>query len=635
MKRYMLIFLVCGLMLGCEAASEENGDEACNPDTYVKVCLDASHSSMCLNEQVVPVACPDGQSCVNGTCGSTAAVPCNGESAVCDGNTVVKCVNGVEQRELCSSGCFNGACVTSAVCVPRCLDATTLVTCDGGVEGRKNCENGCENAACLDAQVCEPRCDGSTLIYCVNGEETSKVCDKGCENAACVDMAVCGNQRIEAGELCDGKDIGEANCYDVPGTDERASYDGKPECNATCDGLLMGSCEMTQCGNGKLQQDHGELCEFDASGNSIFWPGSEPKCEDLMPGMNFEWLEGMPACSRDCKSLAYGTCVMAPQPLFGIDSCYFKSLEKDENTKSMIGIARIKPRQDATADLLSGRLACGSLERPTYEWKQYAARFTECADCESGEYEMISDFSYEFISAGTHNCVFQVDLDESDLPDGSLSTEYVNCPIVYGNPHPQKAVSDAVIRQYEVEAAQIDGVVLAHWDFSNYVKDDTAYIIGADNGEYKANSVLKLSDESEIRMLSKSDTMDAAASGKSWSMASTMDLYTTKHFVFKTKTSGYENIRFQFNVAGSGVHEKRIATAIQVLGVTISVGTELKFDDKNTFHAYPLTVIPDGNADDASELELRIYTWGAPDVNATVRIDDIYIIGDKKAEGVN
>lgn len=631
MKRYLLIFLACSLMAGCTSGETD----VCSQETYIPVCFDETHTSVCYHGSVIAAACSPGMTCQNGICGNAAGSCISGQAARCEGNVSVTCVNGEELRESCRLGCADGVCAVESepVCVPGCLDDATLVTCEGGVEDRVPCANGCVDGACLVAERCVPRCDGDlTLVYCDNGIEQTKICEKGCKDAACVDESICGNGRLETGELCDGQNLGNFTCHDAEGTDSRAQYSGMPECNASCNGVTLGTCEMTQCGNGRVQPDHDELCDYDMSGNSVFLPGSTPTCDVLnTPGMNYTWLSGTPSCSKDCKGYGYGTCVMEPQPLFGINTCHFQSLEKDESTKSVIGLARIKPREDATADLLKGRLACGSLEKPTYEWKRYEARFTECADCAAGEYEMVADFSYEFVSAGTHHCVFQVDLDESDLSGGSLSTEYVNCPIVYGNPHPQKAVSDAVIRTYDVEAAQIDGVVLAHWDFSGFVKDDRVYTVVADEGEYKGVSVLKLSDDSEIRMLSKTDTTDAAASGMSWSMSSTLDLETAKHFVFRTKTSGYENIRFQFNVAGSGIHEKHIRTAIEVHDIVISVGSELNFSDRNTYHAYPLTVIPEGYADDASELELRVYTWGVPDVNATVRIDDIYIIGDKKS----
>ena len=628
MKRLMLVLGVCICMAGCTNSSESD-ESICDSATYVSVCMDETHSTYCMNGAVVPVACPEGVLCVSGKCGEKT---CDASQAYCEGAVAVSCVSGVEQRETCANGCSNGVCVTVSSCVPRCLDGSTAVVCDDGVERQETCAFGCQGNVCLSEASCVPRCESDmTLVYCEDGEEQRKVCEQGCVNASCVEAAVCGNHRLEAGELCDGDDLGAFTCHDVDGVDTRAEYTGKPACNASCDGVTIGTCEMTQCGNGKVQPDHGEICDFGPSGESIFLSGSEPTCEVLnTPGMHYTWLSGTPSCSKDCRSYGYGSCVMEPQPLFGIETCHFMSLEKEETTKTITGMARIKPRVDASADLLKGRLACGSLEKPTYEWRQHEARFTECADCASGEYEMISDFSYEFVSAGTHHCVFQVDLDESDLPGGSLSTEYVNCPIVYGNPHPQKAVSDAVIRDYEVEAAQIEGVVLAHWDFSNYVKDDKAYVVGADTGEYKGVSVLKLSDDSQIRMLSKTDTMDAAASGMSWSMSGTLDLETAKHFVFKTKTSGYENIRFQFNVAGSGIHEKHISVAIEVHDILIGVGEQLDFSDKNTYHAYPLTWIPEGYADDTTDFELRVYTWGAPDVNATIRLDDIYIIGDKK-----
>ncbi len=66
--------------------------------------------------------------------------------------------------------------------------------------------------------------------------------------------ASCGNDVIEAGELCDGVDIGDASCMSVAG-----HVKGTLLCNSTCDGFIVTDCST--CGDSIISA--AETCDGD------------------------------------------------------------------------------------------------------------------------------------------------------------------------------------------------------------------------------------------------------------------------------------------------------------------------------------------------------------------------------------
>ena len=701
---------VCCLLLGCSDADNDSSKKAapCDEQTFQRTCLSDRIFRSCEQGQIFETSCPDAQVCSKGDCGkpctgylnycdpnnNTTLITCdniierpticlngcengackNGIIAecldsqlpYCNGDNLITCSQGKLQTEHCERGCANNACIIEEDPVEQCneddhpkCEGDDLITCSQGKRQTKHCEYGCADNACVTqedpTQECSeedfPKCEEDNLVTCVSGTLKKELCPHGCENNRCKDpsgpvTAECGNNTIETGEVCDGKDIGKTTCADVLEKKmEQAIYIGKPACNDTCSALEIGTCEVTYCGNNRLDilthdinNQVTELCDT-VNGKVVF---SEDKtCNDI-PGFDgLEWeAGGKPGCNKTCDGLSHGTCVLKSQPLFGIQRCAFTSLEKDEKTKTVTGKLRVVPvSSDATLDLITGILACGHRENPTYTWGQNKARYTECDDCAAGEYELIADFSYETKTPGTYDCVFQTDIDDSQLEGGSNSNEYVNCPVVMGAPHSQKETpTDTIIRTYEVEGTPLDGTLLAYWDFAGYEKNQEVDSVPASDGKYASKSTIQLSDKTKMKMVTNSgDMSNMSPSASGWSTQATLSLESAKHFSIKTLTTGYKNIRIQYNVAGSGEGTtKHVATAVNVLNINLSLGDILTFDDDRVFHAFPLTTVPDGNADDQASVEFRIYPYGATDkygneaTTTTMRVDDIYILGDSK-----
>ncbi len=581
-------------------------------------------------------------------CGCNESVPFQGnwgscsvsEPPMCVSNTsYVSCVDGERHEVSCSQNeiCQKGHCVVPGSCQPTdapYCENNTLVTCEDGNIRRTNCENGCNNNACVepgpsfcdDHQDGEASCDGNTLIECENGSEKRTNCENGCAGNACVQPgeAYCGNQIIDGTDVCDGPDLGSLTCYDLPDSDPRATYTGHPICKDNCSGIENGTCARTQCGNGIIQPELGEKCDM-VDGEAIFL--DSPVCSDYQPSGNWK-PGGKPGCSIDCKALSRGTCRLVEQPMGNIQECQLVSLNVDEANKKVTVQGKILSDSGIDPDLITGEMRCISHEHAAdtlpYAWglKEKTTK-KSCADCDENEFLLSGSMDYSLWSSGLYDCIFVANA------QGGANSYYM-CGTTMGYPVPlEHGVPDETQRyQFEVPPSSVDGALLSQWEFSEYVKNDTAQSVKAEKGVYAAASIMKISDGSTIRMLSgASGYPDAAASMDRLSQNVTYD-ETGKHFNFVTSSTGYKNVRIQFKVAGSGQYQKRITVGYKVGDLIATADYELKFNDVNQYHLFPETVLT--GADNMSNLEIRIYPYGgSEDLNATIRIDDVYVTGEK------
>ncbi len=515
--------------------------------------------------------------------------------------------------------------------VPLCLSESTSLKCVDGHISEVACDSGvtCQDGICGTSQGCgadSVACDGNTLVECKGGKETRTDCPNGCENNACKQPVVstCGNNIIEGEDVCDGSDLGSLTCADLPDADAQAIYSGTPECKADCSGIEQGTCVASHCGNGIIEPEYNEICEV-IDGEAQFL--NKPSCNDYKS--NISWRDGgAPGCDSDCMTLTKGSCVAEGEPIGNIQTCQLVSLDADDSTQTVTMKGRIVVEPGVDMSMVAGRMVCilhdNSEGVYTYAWGlKQDADLVSCADCETDEYLLSASMKYENWGPGIYDCAFL-----ANAQGGSNS--YYLCAAEMGSPVPQeKDVPDASQRaQFEVALTGIEGELLAQWTYSAYQKDDTATSVAADRGVFASGSTMKLSDGGTIRMLSGSSGYPDAAASMDRLPQNEEYSSDEKHFVFTTSSLGYRNIRIQFKAAGSGVYEKRITVGYKVGDIIQTAGSELRFDDKNIYQAFPESQLT--GADNMSELEIRIYPYGGSgDVNASVRIDDVYVTGDK------
>ena len=167
-------------------------------------------------------------------------------------------------------------------------------------------------AGCVLA-LAVPGCGGGGSENAVCGDN---VCDSSESAASCATDCGCGNGVLNAGEDCDGTDVGDATCESV------AQHGGTLGCNADCTFDVVG-CDQYMCGDGIV--DPGEECDGSDLGgatcDSIGFTtgalacGSNCKldvaacCNDFCPAANTS------ACDGDTVR----NCVMEPTGCLGLE----------------------------------------------------------------------------------------------------------------------------------------------------------------------------------------------------------------------------------------------------------------------------------------------------------------------------
>ena len=616
-RRIVCLGCFCMVMLGCNESPSYNYNDTddgvpCNTSYEPQCRPDNQSYTMCHEGKVKVVSCDiNTQICYNGGCvkkdqTDLPQTDCNIDTYIkhCENNQLFTCIAGKVQKQTCKAGCDGSDCKIvpddtqpqsdcDETFLPYCENAQTLVECQGGSYVRTTCNHGCDNNTCKD---------------------TTTPVETGC-----------GNLRIDDNEVCDGTNLNGLTCKDVPGLSKKKGYSGSPVCNAACTGIERGTCVESLCGNGRVDKEDGEICDFD--NKYEYWNG-DYTCDDYMNRPGLQWEEGgLPGCSSNCKGLSKGTCKLVAQPIDNIQSCAFISLTQDTVNKIATAQGKIEVTENVLEEDVAGRMACilhdNSANHKAYEWglKAEASKIT-CNDCGANEYLLSADYDYSSLPGGIYDCVFLVNTHKT------YHTYYM-CSTTLGYPIPMEDVPDSTMtRQIQVESSAIEGEVLAHWNFDSYAKNSEVTSVKADDGIFANDSIIAMSDGTKLRMLSGSSGFPN--SGASSNNLSELPTYTenSKHFVISLKSTGYRNIRFQFKYAGSSVYSHLVA-AYAFGGLVQVVGTDQEILESNKYQDYPLTVLP--NADNQSAFELRIYPYAIEEdnSNSTVRLDDIYILGDK------
>lgn len=234
-----------------------------------------SAASTCGNGFVENGEACDGERLNDQTCSSVLGVSASGSLACksdCSGFDTSSCVPIV-------NSCGNGTIDTALgeVCDGNKLNNATCESLVGkGSTGNPLCASGCKSydlSQCTAASKCGNGsidagevCDGSNVggmtsceLAVGSGSKGEVKCASDCKSfdlSSCSAAQDCGNATIDDGEVCDGTNLGGRVCADVVGYGSKGSL----KCASNCKTFDTSLCtaEVT-CGNGKL--DAGEVCD--------------------------------------------------------------------------------------------------------------------------------------------------------------------------------------------------------------------------------------------------------------------------------------------------------------------------------------------------------------------------------------
>ena len=647
-RELLVLGCVACLFAGCDD-SDSSSTAACDVKTYKATCVNGNLRS-CVDGAIRENQCAYG--CENDACRSSAPSCDGNDKKRCDNKQPQVCVDGTWQNNgaACEGDCVDGVCqiVVEGECAPngkkQCNGKQPLVCADGVWKNAgAACEGDCVDGECKGGEVgkCDlngkKQCDGKQPQVCVNGswQNEGAVCENECFEGQCK-AAACGS----GAPVCDKTDFGGKTCKNYVDYSSSELVIGELKCNDDCT-INSDGCKKTTCGNGHL--DGGEFCDIvkDKNGNDVmaYFANKDLDCTALnakncgadgQPSC-YEYEEGgFPGCSADCQAMTRGTCRVKAQPMDGIQSCEFKDLNYNAETKEITVKGLVTPDQGLGQTNITGDFACSiNATLPTYSWNigRGALRHTDCADCAEGEFALLGDANLTSLFGGTYSCVFRVHVDK-----GQASTSLYLCPTAKGAPLPNdRAPSDDYVRTFQVEGPQIEGTILAQWNFNALVKDDnkTYDKFDAERGVAASSATLWAADGSKLSILSGTGGYgEGAAAMKGLPEETAFSCEIAKHFAIKVDTTGYENIKIFFNAMSSGTDEKPVAVAHKTADSCSKLG-EFNTPTKDTgFVASPVFAAP--NANNQKDVEFGIYTWntgGSYDANQTLRIDDIYITG--------
>ncbi len=306
----------CQSMVGAGSV----GQLLCTSDCKISTAYCSAPSS-CGNGIVNQGEVCDGTNLKSETCESVVGMGSTG-TLRCASN----CVNFDVSGCTAASACGNGVVEPGEVCDGARLNDKTCATEVGpGSTGTLKCAENCMGyitSSCTASTTCgngvidgSELCDGTLLngATCESevgpGSVGNVLCGEGCGHynlSQCSAPKSCGNNKIDAGEVCDGKQLNNATCASVVGKGSQ----GTLACANNCFAFDTSKCSKPDtCGNGVI--DEGEVCDgMTLAGRT---------CESEVGYQS----TGILSCAPNCASLDTSKCSAAK-------TCGNGKLEADE-----------------------------------------------------------------------------------------------------------------------------------------------------------------------------------------------------------------------------------------------------------------------------------------------------------------
>ncbi|MFH2005871.1 MAG: DUF4215 domain-containing protein [bacterium] len=270
------------------------------------------------NGETCPLCPADCCPCGDATCDTGAGETC----AMCHTDCCPGCGNGVLDP---NEECDDGNAQNGDGCSQHCEDEDGTPTCGNGLW---ELTEGCDDGNTQDGDGCSAACQiefvcGDAACDTANGE-TCQLCQQDC-------CPSCGNAAIDAGEQCDGANLGGVTCANLCYTGGTATCtgwctldlsgctgpgpscgDGVAECGEACDGadLLGNTCASLGFAPGTLVCDSG--CAFDVSSCGPVLAYLDEDFESGCPAgwsLGGDWQCGVPSGSGPGAAHSGATCL--------------------------------------------------------------------------------------------------------------------------------------------------------------------------------------------------------------------------------------------------------------------------------------------------------------------------------------
>ncbi|MBR4986193.1 MAG: hypothetical protein IKY83_10710 [Proteobacteria bacterium] len=258
----------------------DSGDCVCPPSSAVcgnGICESGENITTCSLDCRMP---QPGAVCGDGSCDKDNGESVNSCPEDCGGTVVCNNDGNIDLGEACDG--FNFGAATCATILGAGCTGTLKCTSQCGIDS-----SGCvcqSKPICGDGKIdAGEECDGNNLggATCSAVGKCGKPTCKQCkiDMNSCSACNTCGNGKIDAGEECDGANLGGATCSAV-------GKCGQPTCNQCM--IDMNSCTACNtCGNGKI--DAGVECDgtnLGAATCSTVGKCGKPTCKQCKIDMN-------------------------------------------------------------------------------------------------------------------------------------------------------------------------------------------------------------------------------------------------------------------------------------------------------------------------------------------------------------